>query len=57
MLSSKRQEKQRIPIVLACSICGGRNFKTTRGRHQEGILRLKKFCPACGKHTEHVESR
>jgi large subunit ribosomal protein L33 len=49
---------QRIPIALSCSVCGARNYKTTRIR-REGIkpLSLKKFCKACNHHTVHIESK
>jgi large subunit ribosomal protein L33 len=47
---------QRIPISLVCSECGARNYKTTKVPSAPQVV-LKKHCKACGKHTEHRESR
>jgi large subunit ribosomal protein L33 len=47
----------RIRVVLACSQCGARNYKTTRARTGEGnALSLKKFCKVCNQHTVHIET-
>tara|TARA_B100000686_G_C16380088_1_gene757056 strand:+ start:519 stop:683 length:165 start_codon:yes stop_codon:yes gene_type:complete len=51
---------ERLKIVLVCEDCGARNYKRTKARKVGEIqerLELKKFCPACGKHTVHRESR
>jgi large subunit ribosomal protein L33 len=49
---------ERIPVVLACSVCGARNFRTTRKREATGkALELKKFCPKCNAHTLHKETK
>ncbi|MFA4926026.1 MAG: 50S ribosomal protein L33 [Candidatus Aminicenantales bacterium] len=43
-------------IVLQCSDCKHRNYSTTRNKKtQTERLELKKFCPACRKHTLHKE--
>jgi len=48
----------RVKIVLACEVCGTRNYKTTRsGAPDAKALKIKKYCAACGKHTVHQESR
>ena len=48
----------RVKIVLACEVCGTRNYKTTRsGALNVKALKIKKFCTACAKHTVHHESR
>ena len=49
----------RIQVTLACEVCDGRNYKTTRKvtAGSEGRLELKKFCPACKKHTLHKETK
>jgi large subunit ribosomal protein L33 len=46
----------RVPITLVCSVCGGRNYKTSKVPSAPPVV-LKKHCKACGKHTEHRESR
>jgi large subunit ribosomal protein L33 len=44
-------------VTLQCSVCESRNYKTTRRPDQQGQLKLKKFCPKCNTHTEHVETK
>jgi len=49
---------KRIPATLACEVCGSRNYRTTRRKEQGAReLTLKKFCPACNKHTYHRETK
>ena len=49
---------ERVQIVLACSGCGARNYRTTRSRKQGSkVIELKKFCPKCKVHTAHKESK
>jgi len=50
---------ERIGIALACSECGARNYRTTKAKKQgqSERLMLRKFCPTCGKHTEHRETK
>jgi len=48
----------RVRIALACEECGARNYHTTRARKAgQERLQLKKYCPACQKHTVHKESK
>ncbi len=48
----------RVPIVLACTVCGARNYRTTRSRQVGSkTIELKKFCPKCRTHTGHKESK
>ncbi len=51
-------ELKRIPIALSCSVCGARNYKTTKAR-KDGTkpLQLKKFCSTCNAHTVHIEGK
>lgn len=49
--------RERTKIVLACSVCEARNYKTTKKRGVTERLSLKKYCPHCRQHTEHRESR
>jgi large subunit ribosomal protein L33 len=50
----------RVRVALACEECGARNYHTTkapRGGAAVERLALKKYCPHCGRHTIHRESR
>ncbi len=45
-------------ITLACSECKSRNYTTTKNKKtMSDKLELKKFCPACRKHTPHKETK
>jgi large subunit ribosomal protein L33 len=45
-------------ITLACQVCKHRNYITNKNRRNDpDRLSMKKFCPNCGKHTEHRETR
>ena len=45
-------------ITLACNECKHRNYITKKNRRNDpDRLDLKKFCPNCGQHTEHRETR
>jgi large subunit ribosomal protein L33 len=48
---------ERVTVSLACSECESRNYRTTRKIERKGQLSLKKFCPACKRHTVHKESK
>ncbi|MGE3675189.1 MAG: 50S ribosomal protein L33, partial [Polyangiaceae bacterium] len=53
-----KTQKARTNIVLACSVCGARNYKSTKARREGAeMLQLKKFCSACNAHTLHIESK
>ena len=44
--------------TLACEVCKHRNYITKKNRRNDpDRLELKKFCPNCGKHQAHKESR
>jgi large subunit ribosomal protein L33 len=48
----------RVQVSLVCSVCGARNYRTTRTRTAGSkVLELKKFCPTCKVHTLHKESK
>jgi len=50
--------ERRIPIVLACTVCKTRNYKTSRSRQPNAkAVTLKKFCATCGAHTLHLETQ
>jgi large subunit ribosomal protein L33 len=57
MVRAADRDKTRIGITLSCTLCGTRNYKTTKARGTEGQLSLKKFCSACGTHTLHIASK
>ncbi|QIS16014.1 50S ribosomal protein L33 [Nocardia arthritidis] len=45
-------------ITLACEQCKHRNYITKKNRRNDpDRLELKKFCPNCGTHRAHRESR
>jgi large subunit ribosomal protein L33 len=45
-------------ITMACTVCKNRNYITSKNRRNDpDRIALKKFCPKCGKHTEHRETR
>ena len=45
-------------ITLACVDCKERNYITKKNRRNDpDRLELAKFCPRCGKHTAHRETR
>jgi|GEM_PF-555648 len=48
---------QRIRIALACTLCGSRNYRSTRAPREGETLSLKKFCSHCGQHTVHTEGK
>ncbi|GAA3021881.1 50S ribosomal protein L33 [Tetragenococcus solitarius] len=44
--------------VLACSICGSRNYTKTTSQRKDGQrLAINKFCKYCNKHTLHKETK
>ncbi|MFZ5895258.1 MAG: 50S ribosomal protein L33 [Myxococcota bacterium] len=47
----------RIRIALACSVCGARNYKSTKSLREGSPLSLKKFCSHCNQHTVHIEGK
>ena len=45
-------------ITMACVECKSRNYITRKNRRNDpDRIELKKFCPRCGKHTAHRETR
>jgi len=48
---------ERVSVSLACTECQSRNYKTTRRAEGKGQLTLRKFCPACKRHTVHKETK
>ena len=49
---------ERVRIVLVCDECAARNYQKTKKKQQTGErFTIKKFCPTCGRHTLHRESK
>ncbi len=45
-------------ITLACQECKHRNYITKKNRRNDpDRLEMKKFCPNCGRHQLHRETR
>ena len=45
-------------FTMACVECKNRNYITKKNRRNDpDRMELKKFCPKCGKHTSHRETR
>ena len=45
-------------ITLACEECKNRNYITNKNRRNNpDRLAMKKFCPHCGTHRAHKETR
>lgn len=45
-------------VVLTCSECLSRNYVTTKNKKTNTQrLEVKKYCPKCGKHTLHKETK
>ena len=54
----KGAQGTRIQVVLVCEKCGARNYKASRPRTIDGKpLEFRKYCPPCGVHTVHRESK
>ena len=56
-MASKTQDV-RPKITMACTVCKHRNYITKKNRRNHpDRLELAKFCPNCGQHTAHRETR
>lgn len=45
-------------VILTCSECFSRNYTVDKSEGVSGKrLELKKYCPKCGKHTIHKETK
>ncbi len=43
-------------IILACSVCGKRNYSVEPKKDQTVRLEIKKYCPHCNQHTLHKQT-
>lgn len=45
-------------VTLACTTCKEENYRTQKNKkNTPDRLELNKFCPKCGKSTEHKEKK
>jgi large subunit ribosomal protein L33 len=45
-------------ITLECSVCKNRNYNTTKNKRKHpSRVEFKKYCPNCGNHTLHKETK
>ena len=52
------KSEKRVKITLECTECKNRNYITRKNRRNNpDRVELNKFCPKCGKHTAHRETR
>ncbi len=55
---SKKSKVDRPVITLECTECRERNYTSEKSkRNDPGRIELKKFCPRCGSHKLHRETR
>jgi large subunit ribosomal protein L33 len=48
----------RVAVTLACTDCKRRNYQSKKNkRNTPDRVELNKFCPSCGKHVAHRETR
>ena len=48
----------RVAVTLACQDCKRRNYQTQKSkRNSPDRIEFSKYCPWCGKHTAHKETR
>ena len=43
-------------MALNCTVCGSRNYKTTK-KPDRDLVEMRKFCKTCGRHTVHRETK
>jgi large subunit ribosomal protein L33 len=55
---ASKQQDVRPKITMACTECKDRNYITKKNRRNDpDRMELSKFCPKCGRHTSHRETR
>ncbi len=47
----------RVKVQLRCTECKSKNYSTTKNKRSTSKLELRKFCPRCGKHVLHKETK
>jgi large subunit ribosomal protein L33 len=44
--------------TLECTVCKSENYRTEKNvKNTTDRLNISKYCPKCGKHTEHKEKK
>ena len=49
--------KEAKKVILTCTECLSRNYSTNKNKNNTSRIELMKFCPKCGKHTLHKETK
>ncbi|SDN89337.1 50S ribosomal protein L33 [Tenuibacillus multivorans] len=44
-------------VVLACTVCNGRNYTTEKKQLSSERIEVKKYCKRCAQHTLHRETK
>lgn len=44
-------------VLLICEECLSRNYSTTINKEKNNLVSLRKYCPHCGKYTNHKISK
>jgi len=48
----------RVKVIIACTDCKERNYSTTKNKkNNPDRIEFKKYCPSCGAHTLHKETK
>jgi len=57
-MAKKGAGEVRIVMNMACEECKRRNYTTYKSkRNNPDRIELKKYCPWCGRHTTHKETK
>ena len=53
-----KKSEARMTLSMACTECQERNYSSEKNKRSDAQrLELKKYCPRCGKHTLHRETK
>lgn len=53
-----KKSEARVTLSMACTVCQERNYNTEKNKRSDAQrLELQKYCPRCGKHTQHRETK
>ncbi len=48
----------RVKVTMACAECKERNYSSTKNkRNNPDRIEFNKYCPRCGTHTAHKETK
>lgn len=55
---AKKSKGARVPITLACTECGQRNYDSEKNKKNDNErLEMNKYCRFCKKTTKHKETK